>query len=80
MTNMGTNDLGVNFDISIVDGVVTDPEGVFLRSEEIEWIDGEDTNWLDGLDGILDDTYSLTGTASGLNRNGIPFEMVIAEP
>lgn len=84
VTNMGTNDLGnTNFDISIVDGVVTDPEGISASWESErnrEWIDGEDTNWLDGLDGILDDTYSLTGTASGLNRNGIPFEMVIAEP
>ena len=30
VTNLGTNDLGnTNFDISIVDGVVTDPEGGF---------------------------------------------------
>ena len=75
---MGENDNGnLNFDISIVDGKVTDPDGEFATWESErnrEWIAGEETTILtDGLSGILDDEYSLTGTASGVNRHGIAY-------
>ena len=60
VTNMGENDNGnLNFDISIVDGKVTDPDGEFATWESErnrDWIAGEERTILtDGLSGILDD-------------------------
>ena len=67
VTNNGENAEGnVNYDVSVVDGTVTDPEGMsatWNSERNREWIEGEATTYLaEGLAGILDDTYSLTGT------------------
>ena len=85
VTNNGINAEGnTNFDISIVDGKVTDPDGEFATwnsERNREWIVGESTTFLsDGIPGILDDAYSLTGSASGVNRNGLSFTMDIIDP
>lgn len=85
VTNNGENAEGnVNYDVSVVDGTVTDPEGIsatWNSERNREWIEGEATTYLaEGLAGILDDTYSLTGTASGINRNGVAFDMDIIDP
>ncbi|MBM55110.1 MAG: hypothetical protein CMB32_00960 [Euryarchaeota archaeon] len=85
VTNNGINAEGnTNFDISIVDGKVTDPDGEFATwnsERNKEWIVGESTTFLsDGIPGILDDAYSLTGSASGVNRNGLNFTMDIIDP
>lgn len=85
VNNNGINAEGnTNFDISIVDGKVTDPDGEFATwnsERNREWIVGESTTFLsDGIPGILDDAYSLTGSASGVNRNGLNFTMDIIDP
>ena len=68
-----------------VDGTITSPDGndevSWVSSRTRTWIEGQNTNfftpapgggWMQ-LDGITDDVYSVTGTASGVNRNGRAF-------
>ncbi len=86
VTNNGHNaDGNLNFDIQIIDGQVTDPDGsiaTWESSRNREWIEGESTTIFTegGISGFLDDAYSLTGTASGVNRDGLSFEMEIVDP
>ena len=88
VTNNGSNTFSIE-----VDGMVTSPDGndevSWTSTRTRTWIEGQNTNfWTlnpDGtccaaLDGILDDVYSITGTASGNNRNGRNFEVEITVP
>jgi hypothetical protein len=62
-----------NATITYADGDVTTYESSRVR----EWVIGEST---DGLLGILDDEYDITGTASGVDRNGRAYDMVVTSP
>ncbi len=62
-----------NATITYADGDVTTYESSRVR----EWVIGEST---DGLLGILDDEYDITGTASGVDRNGRAYDMTITSP
>ncbi|MBL4703050.1 MAG: hypothetical protein JKY54_00915 [Flavobacteriales bacterium] len=85
ITNNGRNAAGnINFTIEINDGQITTPDGDIATWESLrnrEWIAGESTNWItDGLSGIMDDEYSITGTADGINRLGRAFAANITSP
>ncbi len=85
VTNNGRNTAGnINYTIEIDNGRLTTPDGDVATWESIrnrEWSAGEGTNWLShGLSGILDDVYTITGSANGVNRLGREFDLVITNP
>ena len=85
VTNNGHNDSGnLNYDIVVTDGSITNSDGyttTWISERNREWIGGQETNWLtDGLDGILDDTYSITGAASGVTAGDRFFNFIITDP
>jgi len=85
VTNNGrNNDDNLSYTIEVTDGQVTTPEGEIITWESTrtrEWIEGEETTiWTSGLAGITDDVYSITGSASGVNRDGRNFTVTIIEP
>lgn len=50
-------------------------------NKTVEQIEGIGTDFLsDGLNGILDDAYSIEGSGSGISRNGTAFTASIREP
>jgi hypothetical protein len=88
VTNNGSNSFSIE-----VDGNVTSPDGndevSWTSTRTRTWIEGQNTNFwtlnpdstcCEFFDGILDDVYSITGTASGVNRNGRNFEAEITVP
>ncbi|MFT7614688.1 MAG: hypothetical protein ACI9J3_003671, partial [Parvicellaceae bacterium] len=85
ITNNGRNaDGNINYTININNGKVTAPNNDFATWESLrnrEWIAGENTDWItNGLSGIMDDTYSITGEANGINRLGRTFDAEITSP
>ncbi len=78
VTNNGLNsDNQTYFTIVISDAVITYPNGdvASYESNRIRtWVIGEATQ---GLLGILDDEYDITGTASGINREGRSYTMTV---
>ena len=84
VTNNGNN----SFSIS-VNGSVASPDG----SQTVSWVSTRTRVWIEGantgfwtqnpdgsfmlLNGILDDVYSVTGSATGINRDGLPFTVEI---
>lgn len=79
VTNIGINENdNPVFTINVTDASLTAPDGSFTISwdsqRQREWVEGSSTFWL------VDDEYSITGQAEGVNRYGDPFEMVISEP
>jgi hypothetical protein len=49
-------------------------------TKTFEWVAGQGTSWAsNGVLGITDDIYHVTGSASGINRNGTPYTAVITE-
>ncbi len=66
------------FTISLVEGKITSPEGKVVTKEynrTREWITGYDTprfRW--------DDEYMVTGSSSGINRNGNSYSRLIVLP
>jgi hypothetical protein len=93
VTNNGRNSSNnLNYTIQITNGKVTTPDGEIITWESTrnrEWIEGEETNfftidpatstWM-GVDGILDDVYSITGSASGTNRDDVDYTVTITSP
>jgi len=78
VTNNGLNsDNQTYFTIVISGAVITYPNGdvASYESNRIRtWVIGEATQ---GLLGILDDEYDITGTASGINREGRSYTMTV---
>jgi hypothetical protein len=78
VTNNGLNsDNQTYFTIVISGAVITYPNGDVASYESNRvrtWVIGEATQ---GLLGILDDEYDITGTASGINREGRPYSMTV---
>lgn len=81
ITNLGQNNAGnTHFSIEIDNGKVTYANGditTYESSRIREWVLGEQTQ---GLFGVLDDEYDITGTAIGVNRNGLNYTMEITSP
>ena len=85
VTNNGLNDAGyLNYDIAVTEGSITNTDGyttTWSSERNREWIGGQDTNWLtDGLEGVLDDTYSITGSATGVTASDRFFNFIITDP
>ena len=76
--NQGRNDQGnMWFTISVNNATITTTEG------SINWGSITEREWLTGDTSILntfDDSYSVTGEASGKGLNNIPFKMTITKP
>ena len=84
VTNDGRNEAGhLSFTIEVSGATVTSPEGeeiTWQSNRTREWIEGEETTVLtDGLNGILDDVYSITGNSSGVNRFGKSYTITITK-
>lgn len=79
--NIGPNSSGnTEFTVEISNAKITYTDGHYTTYESSrvrEWVIGEST---DGLVGILDDEYDITGTASGVDRNGRNYDMTIISP
>src|SRR5438093_1249621 len=78
VTNEGHNASGhLHFSINVITAIVTLPSGqliVWTSVRDREWIGGDST-WLP-----FDDKYSITGSASGTDRNGNAFTVTITSP
>ncbi len=81
VTNLGPNSNGnTEFSVEISNAKITYTSGdeVTYQSSRIrEWVVGESTQ---GLFGVLDDEYDITGTASGIDRNGLAYTMLVTSP
>lgn len=78
VTNNGQNSSGqTSFNINIDNAKITYPNGdvITYESDRVRtWVIGENTQ---GLLGIWDDEYDITGSASGVNREGRNFTVNI---
>ncbi|MFH2096716.1 MAG: hypothetical protein ABIJ16_13490 [Bacteroidota bacterium] len=82
ITNQGRNNAGnLSYSIAVQDGKITTPDAEEIKWESSrvrEWIEGEGTTLVsDGVAGVLDDVYSITGSGSGVNRDGRNFTVTI---
>lgn len=79
VTNMGTNTDGKQYHTVVLEGgKITSPEDEIVTREANRtrvWIEGDDTPY-----NILDDKWSITGSATGTNRRGEDYTANITEP
>lgn len=85
LTNNGRNaSNNLTFSVQVTNGKITFPTGGFTTwnsTRTNEWIAGESTTWFaNGLSGICDDVYLITGSSSGVNRNGLSYSVNITSP
>jgi len=80
VTNLGENEMG-NLQYSVVetDVTVTAPNeswtSTWASDRTREWTDGQNTLW-----NPFDDGYEITGSASGVSREGVPYSVEITQP
>lgn len=82
ITNNGRNaSNNLSFTVQVSNAKITFPSGEYTTwnsTRTNEWIAGESTTWFTGgLAGICDDVYLITGSASGVNRNGLSYSVNI---
>ena len=84
ITNTGPNSQGQSVFSINANITINNPNGKTMtwNSQRTRtWIAGESTSYAtDGIDGIKDDMYSITGSASGKSFNGTEFTATITEP
>lgn len=85
ITNNGRNSSNnLSFTVQVSNAKITFPTGGYTTwnsTRTNEWIAGESTTWFaNGLSGICDDVYLITGSASGVNRNGLSYSVNITSP
>lgn len=84
VTNGGRNsDNQLFFSITVQNASITTPDGTieWESTRTRTWVEGEGTTfWTNGINGILDDVYEISGSASGTNINGNDFDVQIVEP
>lgn len=90
-TRTVTNQGNYTFSVVVSGAKITHPDGTFLTWESTRtrtWIEGMNTGFLSlksdstccmWWTGILDDVYSVTGSGSGVNRDGIAFTVTVTE-
>jgi hypothetical protein len=78
ITNLGANDQGLLHYSIVVDGQVTAPGNIWQTS----WESTRIRTWVSGSTTLTpwDDAYEITGSASGINRNDVPYTMSITTP
>ncbi|MBI4645713.1 MAG: hypothetical protein HY738_03710 [Bacteroidia bacterium] len=78
ITNNGRNsNNNLSYTVTVSNAKITTPDNkeITWNSTRIrEWIEGGNTQYV-----ILDDVYSITGSASGVNREGRSFTVTITE-
>jgi hypothetical protein len=78
VTNAGMNGEDQPFFSVTVNGTVTAPNGSWTSTHSYQrtrtWIAGDDTPQL------LDDVYLITGSGSGISRNGSAYSLLITSP
>lgn len=79
VTNMGTNNDGnLWFEVVIEDATFSPPGNGYTVSWESNrqrtWVEGDQSGWW------IDDVYEITGSGSGVNRNGKAFTVQITQP
>lgn len=88
--NNGKNSDGhTNYTISILNGKITTPDNKIITWESTrnrEWFSGEETTFMTpdtvnggllGINGLTDDVYHITGSASGVNSEGRSYTLTI---
>lgn len=78
VSNLGLNQQG-NIAFSIVlNGSITAPGNAWSA----QWNSNRVRTWVEGSGtlSIWDDVYEISGTASGVNRNGLPYDVLITIP
>lgn len=76
--NMGHNANGnLHYSIDVIEALVT-----IYSGQTISWTSQRDREWTHGEGTLLpfDDVYSITGSASGIDRNANPFSVIITNP
>ena len=85
ITNKGYNSNNhLEYDVDVVNGKITYTDGsvtTWASTRTNEWIEGDSTTlFTNGISGICDDVYLITGSASGVNRNGLSYTVSITSP
>lgn len=93
IANGGVNSDGfLEYNINVTDGQITTPDNEIISWESKRtrvWFEGSETAFFTvdsinggflGWEGILDDVYEITGTASGTSREGRNFKAEISSP
>lgn len=84
-TNNGRNTSNnLTYTVQVSNGKITYPTGEVAYWESTrtnEWVAGESTTlFSDGFAGVCDDEYLITGSATGVNRNGLSYSVNITSP
>ncbi|MEX1132856.1 MAG: hypothetical protein WEC15_06500 [Flavobacteriales bacterium] len=78
VTNMGMNAQDQTYFTVVMNGTVTAPDGSWTSTHSAQrvrtWVEGE------GTLNPFDDVYLIGGNGSGVNRNGIPYTLLITTP
>ena len=85
LTNNGynaNNNLEYGVDVSNASVTFVDNSVITWESTRTtEWIEGDSTNlFTHGISGICDDVYLVTGSGSGVNRDGLSYSVNITSP
>lgn len=87
LTNNGRNSSNnLTFSVQVTNGKITFPTGestTWNSTRTNEWIAGESTTWYNSgglLAALCDDVYLITGSSSGVNRNGLSYSVNITSP
>lgn len=85
ITNNGRNAANnLTYTVQVTGARITDTDGRSFTWESTrtnEWIAGESTTFAtDGVNGITDDIYLISGSATGVNRNGVAWGANITTP
>jgi hypothetical protein len=85
ITNNGYNaSNNLSYGVNVSNAVITYTDNSTITWNSIrttEWIDGDSTTlFTHGIAGICDDVYSVTGSGSGVNRNGLSYTVQITSP
>lgn len=87
LTNNGRNGSNnLTFTVQVTNGKITFPTGgstTWSSTRTNEWIAGESTTWYNSgglLAALCDDVYLITGSANGVNRNGVSYSVNITSP
>ena len=85
ITNNGYNsNNNPEFIVQVSNGVITYTDNSILTwssTRTNEWIEGDSTNlFTNGIAGVCDDVYLISGSAQGVNRNGLAYSVNITSP
>jgi hypothetical protein len=85
LTNNGLNaNNNLSYSVNVTNGKITYTDGSVAQwtsTRTNEWIEGDTTSLLShGLPGLCDDVYLITGSANGVNRNGLNYTVNITSP